>query len=123
MTVGGVGGWGVMPWLAVVATIHADVGTASGCDEEGGGGGVELTSETRSAAGTRAKRLAGGSYTAARAERRARARGCADRAGPLGGEGGEGVRRARGRGPNGPKGENRRGQLGFFGFSYLFMSF
>jgi hypothetical protein len=70
----------------------------------------------------RAKRLAVGSYTAARAEGHARARGCADRAGPPGGEGGGGVRRARGHGPNGLKGRGR-GQLGFFGFYYFFLNF
>jgi hypothetical protein len=53
----------------------------------------------------RAKRLSSGSYTTARAEGHARARGCADRAGPPGGEGG--VRWAHGRGPNGPKGRDR----------------
>jgi hypothetical protein len=68
----------------------------------------------------RAKHLTGVSYTTARAERRARARGCADRVGPPGGEGG--VRRARSRGPNGPKGRDR-GQLGFFGFSYFLPNF
>jgi hypothetical protein len=67
----------------------------------------------------RAKRLVSGSHMATRAKRCARARSCADRAGPPGGESGEGVRRARGCGPNGPKGRNGGGGGGA-GLLWLF---
>jgi hypothetical protein len=107
-----------MPWLAVVATIHVDVGTEGGCSEEGGTDRRDPLVSGRA----RARRLAGGSYTAARAERRARARVCADRAGPHGGESGEGERRARASGPNGPKGRNG-GTAGLLCVFFFFLEF
>jgi hypothetical protein len=96
-----------MPRLAIVATILVDVGTTGtgrGCDEERGRADRRDPSVSCYA---RAKRLAVGSYTAARAEGHTRARGCADRAGPPSGEGGGAVRRVRGHGLNGLKGRDR----------------
>jgi hypothetical protein len=112
-----------MPRIAIVATILLDVDTAGaghGCSEERGRADKWDPSVSGYA---RAKRQTGGSYTAARAEGCARARGCADRAVPPGGEGGGGVRRARGHGPTGLKGRHGGGQLGFFSFSYFLLNF
>jgi hypothetical protein len=80
---------GVIPRLTIVATILVDMGTAGAgrdCGEKGGGRADRRDPSVSGYA--RAKRLTGGSYIGARAEGRARAYGCADRAGPPSGEGG-----------------------------------
>jgi hypothetical protein len=118
MTVGGVGGWGVMPWLAVVATIHADVGTASGCDEEGGGGGGRANKRDPFGSGHASKApgrrvLHGSKSREARAGARLRRQG-----GPT-------WRRGRGRGEAGAwsraKWAERREQEGAVGLLWLFL--
>jgi hypothetical protein len=69
-----------------------------GYDPHGHGHGGRGARLQRGRGYARAKRLAGGSYTTARAERRAQAHGCADRAGPPCSEGGgRGVTGARSR--------------------------
>jgi hypothetical protein len=110
-----------MPRLVIVATILADVARRAWL-QRGKGGRADRRDPSVSGY-TRTKRLAGWSFTAARAERRARARSCAHRAGPPGDEGEGGVRRARGRGLNGPKGRDRgaAGLLWLFLFSSEFL--
>jgi hypothetical protein len=100
MTIGGV-------YASACDRGHDPRGRGHGVPLRRGNGGRADRRGSSVSSYARAKRLAGGSYTAARAERHAWACGCANGVGPPSGEGGGGVRRARGRGLNGQKGRDR----------------